>query len=51
MDPTHKRGLRPIDIIAALSNVIECIEGYQLLEVNEIIISKHKSYLVDINFK
>ena len=31
--------------------IIDCIEGYVLLETNEIFISDYRSYLFDINFE
>jgi len=40
-----------IDTIAVTPNIIECIKGYKLLEVNDIIITDYHTYLVDINFE
>ena len=51
MDNTYKIGSRPIDSITALQGIINCIEGYKLVEVNKVVLSDHRGYLVDINFE
>ena len=51
MDNTYITRSKPINLIAITPNIMECIEGYKLLEANEVMIMDHRSYLVDINFE
>ena len=48
---TYITGSKLIDSIIVSLNVIDYIKGYKLLKANEIIITNHHSYIVDINFK
>ena len=49
IDNTCKIGSRPIDTIAILLGIIECIEGCTL-ETDKIVLSDHQSYIIDIDF-
>ena len=51
MDNTYLTRLRPIKIVAVSPNLIECIEGYKILEVNDIIITDYRLYIIDINLE
>ena len=51
MDSTHKKGSKLIDFITAMPRIISCIEGFQLIEVNKIVINNHRGYLININFE
>ena len=51
IDQTYKTGPKSINSIATSLNIMKYVEGYHLLEVNEIIISNHRSYLVDVNLE
>ena len=47
----YQTGSRPIDTIAPIPNIIECIEGNALFKVNKVIITDYRVYMIDINFK
>ena len=51
MDNRYIIGSKPINTIIVILNIIEYIEEYKLFEANEIIITNHWSYIVDINFE
>ena len=51
MDNIYKRGSRLIDIIAVSPGLIEVVEGCVLLEINNIVISDHRSYIIDLNLQ
>ena len=51
MDNMHQKGSKPIDIVTILPGIMEYIEGYSIIETNEIIIINYWLYLVDINFE
>ena len=51
IDPAQKRGLNCTDGIFIAEEMIEVIEGSKLLEVNEIVVTDHRSYIIDINLK
>ena len=51
MDNTHKDGSKLIDSIAASYRIISYIERCKLIEANEVVLSDHRGYLVDINFE
>ena len=42
---------KPINIIAVLPNIMECVEDCKLVDANELIINDHQAYLIDINFE
>ena len=42
MGNTCKIGLAQIDTIATSPGIIECIEGYTLLEIDEIVLSDYR---------
>ena len=48
MEKTFKPGTKPIDSIAASTGVIEHIEGYKLLDYNEIVETDHRGHVIDI---
>ena len=47
----HKYSLKCIDSIVATLNVLQCIEGSQLLETNEAINTDQWLNIIDINMK
>ena len=51
LDKTSIKGLNLINSIVASEGVMEYVEGYKLLDYNEIICSDHQAYIIDINFK
>ena len=51
LDYTYQDGVKCIDTIAASDNILQCIEGLKLLEINEIIDTNHQSYIVDVNME
>ena len=51
IDNIYKIGSKPIHSIAASPSIMNCIEGYKLIEVNEIVLSNHRGYLIDINLE
>ena len=51
MDNTFIRGAKLIDTIAILNRIMQCVEGYKLINENIIILSDHRAYVVDINLK
>ena len=48
LDRTHMQESTPIDSIAVISRLLDFVEGVQLLDYNEIIMSNHCSCLMDI---
>ena len=51
MDNTYLNRSKLINIIAISPNLIECIEGCKLYKVNELIITDHRLYIIDINLE
>jgi len=51
MDNMHKRGSRPIDTIAVSPGLIDILEEYVLLEINDIVILDYRSYIIDLNLQ
>ena len=51
MDKTYIRGSKPIDSIVISLGITEYIEGCKLLSHTKVIISDHRSYLININFE
>jgi len=51
MDLTQKRGSKSIDSVAVLENLMTYIEGYKLLETNEVISTDHRLFIIDINLE
>ena len=49
LDNTHVRGSVPIDSIAIRSGLMSHVEGIKLLERNEVVMSDHRAYLLDVN--
>ena len=49
MDNMYKRGSRPIDTIIAAIGIIQVIIGCKLIEINEIVILDHCTYIIDVN--
>ena len=43
--------MRPIDSVAISVGAIQCIEGCQLLEYHDIVMSDYKAYLIDFNLE
>ena len=44
-------GKHPINSIAASVRLMPYIEGYKLLNNNDILYSDHRSYLIDVNLE
>ena len=51
LDGTYKRSSNCLDSIAASQDIIQYIEGSKILEVNEVVNTNHRSYLIDVNFE
>ena len=51
LSKTHRRGSKCIDSIVASPNIFECIEGSKLLEINEVLDTDYRLYLIDINLE
>ena len=51
LDHTERRGSEPIDVFAVSRGLIRFVEGSLLNEYFDIIITNHRSYIVDINFE
>ena len=51
MGNTHISGSWPINLIAATPFIINCIEEYKLLDTNEVLLTDHRLYLIDINLE
>ena len=51
MDNTYIIGSEPIDLVAAITNIFQIVEGYKLMERNNIIITDYRSCMIDFNFK
>ena len=51
MDLTQKRGFNSINSIAVSLNLMKYVEGCKLLEINEVIATDYRSYIIDINFE
>ena len=51
MDNTHIIGSKLIDTAAASPNLMNCIEGYKLMKIDNLIITDHRLFLIDINFE
>jgi len=49
LDKTHIRGSSPIDSIALSSRIMDYVEGVQLMNQNDFVMSDHRSYLLDLN--
>ena len=51
MDKTYIRSSSLTDSVALSSEIIDYVEGIQLLSHNDIVISDHQSCLIDINIE
>ena len=51
LDGTYKRSSNCLDLIAASQDIIQYIEGSKILEVNEVVNTNYRSYLIDVNFE
>ena len=51
LDLMYKRGKKCIDIIAVSPDLMENIEEYKLLEINEVVATDHRALIIDINLK
>ena len=51
MNNTYITRSKPIDSIMVSLNIMDCIEGCELLEADKIIITNHCSCIIDINFE
>ena len=51
MDKTYIRSSSPIDSVALSSGIMDYVEGVKLLSQNEIVMSDHRSYAIDINLE
>ena len=51
LDGTYKRSSNCLDSIAASQDIIQYIEDSKILEVNEVVNTNHRSYLIDVNFE
>ena len=49
MSSTNKNGSKPIDTIAATEGIIEHVEGCKLLSHAEVVMSDHRSCVIDVN--
>ena len=49
-DKTHKTGRNQIDAVFTLELIINCTEGSRLLNFDEVIITDHRGFMVDIDF-
>jgi len=49
LDPTNIKGTKPIDSIAVTSRIIKFVEGVKLLYNNDIVMSDHRVYVMDLN--
>ena len=49
-DKTHKTGRNQINVVFALEPIINCTEGSRLLDFDEVIITDHRGFMVDIDF-
>ena len=47
LDPIQKRGSKCIDTIAVMPSLMENVEGYKLLEINEVIATDHRAFIID----
>jgi len=50
-DSTYQYRSNCIDIIAASTNLLEFIDGYSIVDFNQIIITDHRGFLVDVNLE
>jgi len=48
-DATHARGQCQIDAIFASKGVLNCIKGSRIMDFNEVIITDHRGFMIDIN--
>lgn len=51
LDHTESRGSKPIDTIAISRGLKEFVEGCMLQECNDIILTDHRSYIIDLNLE
>ena len=51
LDCTYIGGSSYIDSIAGTQNILDFVEGSKLLEANEITISDHRKFVIDINIE
>ena len=51
MDNTHISGSQPIDSIVATLFIMNCIKRCKLLDANEVLLTDHRLYLIDINLE
>jgi len=49
-DKTHKTGRNQIDTVFSSEPIINCTEGSRLLDFDEVIITDHRGFMVDIDF-
>ena len=48
-DKTHMTGSTQIDAVLGSENVLQCTEGSKMIDFNEILISDHRGFLIDID--
>lgn len=51
LDRTFWYGSKSIDSVVATLNILQCVEGSKLLEINEVVRIDCRSYLIDINLE
>ena len=51
LDKMNIKGLSPIDSITTLEGVIEYVEDCKFLNINEIVCSDYRAYLININLE
>ena len=51
MNNTCMIGSEPIDSVAATINILQIVEGCKLIETNDIIITDHRSHIINFNFE
>ena len=51
MDNTFVWGLKPIDTVAIMSELMKYIKGCKLIYENKMVLLDHHGYIIDINFK
>ena len=51
MDNTFVWGLKPIDAVAIMSELMKCVKGCKLIYENEMVSSDYYRYIIDINFE
>ena len=51
LDRTFWYGSKSIDSVVVTLNILQCVEGSKLLEINEVVRIDCRSYLIDINLE